>query len=388
MSTDTARPGELRADDHYTTALYRAAIGPVGGAYYLPLFTQWELEHKLPLRWNWAAAFSTLGWLIFRKMGLQAIAYVAAVISSVLLVFGIGPLLLDFNTPAVLGWALSLALISVAVPGLWANHWFHAACSKRMTAALKAHSDVAQACEALSQQASPRQRAWAIAGTHALVVLLAGLIAAQFAVWSEKVAPRTVAQDVPATLSTPQTASGRVSEVATVASAIPLVVAPAASASADTTAPLPQSPASVPSKVPTPTQAAAKLESSSAPMALAPAKVAPAPQAPQQSASVPVTTPKASPPPIQAPVAAVRPAATKQPGAFGVNVGLFAVAANAQAAKSKMEIAQLPVIQDTLEMQRGTRIRLRAGPFESKDKAVEAAERIRALGLEAVVYGP
>ncbi|OYU44341.1 MAG: hypothetical protein CFE44_13465 [Burkholderiales bacterium PBB4] len=363
MSTDTARPGELREDDHYTTALYRAAIGPVGGAYYLPLFTQWELEHTLPLRWNWAAAFSTLAWLIFRKMGLQAIAYLAAVIFSVLLVFGIGPLFVDFSPPALWGWAGSLLLVSVVVPGLWANHWYHAACSKRMTAALKTHSDVAQACEALSQQASPRRRAWSIAGAQALVIVSAGLIAAQFAVWNAQVAPRTRVQDIPtsATASSPQTASGRVSEAA---------------------------PAALPAALPAST-AAVPAPPSSAATGTPP--VLPA-SAPAKTASAPPAEPKAAPAAAlgHASSPAVRPAvpSPKPQGAFGVNVGLFAMPDNAQTAARKIEAAQLPVLQDTLDMPRGPRIRVRAGPFESREKANDAAARIRALGLDAVVYGP
>jgi cell division protein FtsN len=85
--------------------------------------------------------------------------------------------------------------------------------------------------------------------------------------------------------------------------------------------------------------------------------------------------------------AAVAPLRTRERG-FGVSVGLFAVEANAQRAAATLSGAGLPVISDPIESARGPMTRVRVGPFETRAQAESAAERVRALGLEARVYAP
>lgn len=66
-----------------------------------------------------------------------------------------------------------------------------------------------------------------------------------------------------------------------------------------------------------------------------------------------------------------------------LNVGLFAVESNAQAAHARLQAAGLPATMETLQTRNGPRTRVRAGPFASAAAAQAAARRIRALGLEA-----
>lgn len=127
----------------------------------------------------------------------------------------------------------------------------------------------------------------------------------------------------------------------------------------------------------------------------------------EPASAVPVPEPVPSVPPVRvAPVAVPVPAvaevlptapvslATETPAirprvrGFGVNVGMFAVEANAQRAKTLLTEAGLPVLDDPIESARGPLTRLRVGPFERREQAEAAASQVRALGLEARVYAP
>lgn len=351
MPLDAAQPGELREDDDFTTALYRAAIGPVNTRYYLPIFTNWENSSRWKPRWNSAAGLWTLGWLAFRKMGGAALAYTGALVGSVLLVFGIGRLFFDLSETGLIIMFLLWLLIAVLVPGLWGNVWFHSHCRKRMAVALAAHSEVAQSCAALARQSSQPRRAIAVGSVQLGLVVALGLSALQFSALMQHAGIKLAG----VTQATPQMASGKVKEMPVVAASAPVAAAvvpkPAAAASAvavATATPVPSAPAVVAVKA-------------AAPVASAPAKPAARPA-----------------PAVAAPVAVA--------GRYGVNVGLFAKEANAKSAQAKLEAAQLPTRVDTLKMQRGPRTRIRVGPFTTEAQAEEAAIKIRALGLEAKTY--
>ena len=53
---------------------------------------------------------------------------------------------------------------------------------------------------------------------------------------------------------------------------------------------------------------------------------------------------------------------------------------------ARIRQAGLPARSDTLQLERGPRTRVRAGPFASRAEADQAAARIRSLGLEAQVF--
>ena len=50
--------------------------------------------------------------------------------------------------------------------------------------------------------------------------------------------------------------------------------------------------------------------------------------------------------------------------------------------------AGLPALTQELESTKGTRTRVRVGPFETRAEADAAAEKIRALKLDAAVFKP
>ena len=91
-----------------------------------------------------------------------------------------------------------------------------------------------------------------------------------------------------------------------------------------------------------------------------------------------------------APVAPVAPSSSAAaPGAkFLINVGLFADVNNARNAYTKLQDAGLPALSQELQSAKGLRTRVRAGPFESQAEADSAAEKIRALRLDAAVVKP
>ncbi len=349
-----AQPGELREDDDFTTALYRAAIGPVNTSYYLAIFTAWENSSRWKPRWNTAAGLWTLGWLAFRKMGGAALAYVGALVGSMLLVFGIGRLFFDLSETGQITMFLLWLLTAVLIPGLWGNVWFHSHCRKRMAVALAAHTEVAQSCAALARQSSQPRRAIVVGSVQLGLLVALGLSALQFSALMQHAGIKLAG----VSQATPQMASGKVKEMPAVVASAPV----AATAVAATPKPAASAVAAAPA---TPVSAIP----STAPAASAPAVVATKPAA------------RAAPAPTPAVVAPVAVA-----GRYGVNVGLFAKESNAKSAQAKLEAAQLPTRVDILKMQRGPRTRIRVGPFTTEAQAEEAAVKIRALGLEAKTY--
>ncbi len=71
-----------------------------------------------------------------------------------------------------------------------------------------------------------------------------------------------------------------------------------------------------------------------------------------------------------------------------INVGLFADANNARNAYTRLMDAGLPALSQELATAKGRRTRVRVGPFESRAEADAAAEKVRALKLEAAVFKP
>lgn len=141
-------------------------------------------------------------------------------------------------------------------------------------------------------------------------------------------------------------------------------------------------------------------------------EVAPAPSAPAPHAAASVAVPRK--PPVA--VAATRPAASAgdggrarallegketaaapaavatkstdaahEAGRFVVQVGAFADAAAAREMRGKVDKLGLKSYTQVVETASGSRIRVRAGPFNSRDEADKALAKARAAGLTAVV---
>lgn len=71
---------------------------------------------------------------------------------------------------------------------------------------------------------------------------------------------------------------------------------------------------------------------------------------------------------------------------YYLNVGVFAVAANADKVLQKLQGAGLQPIVQQLTTRKGHVTRVRAGPFATKADAERTAKTVRALGLDAVVF--
>lgn len=84
--------------------------------------------------------------------------------------------------------------------------------------------------------------------------------------------------------------------------------------------------------------------------------------------------------------AAQKPAGGEMVKGFYLNIGLFAVASNGTNAFRTLEQAELPVFTDIVKSKRGPLTRVRVGPYLTKAQADAAAEKIKGMKLEAVVF--
>jgi len=416
--------------DKAITSLYRAALGPVNTERYMPVFARLDAVGRTLTSWHWSACFFTLGWMVFRRLWGAALVYVAAAEGVALLVFGVGRPLLQWPQAVEWGVVGAFAVVGSVIPGLYAHAILHADIRKRVTSALAASANIPQACDLLAAQAVSRKRLHGVIGGHALIVAAAllayvlfpqGLFdtpAAQPAAAVQQPASRAASWNQPEpTLATASRTAVTASAAASPVSAqAPLpeedARATAVAASAPLPAEAPSSSASAPSAAPAPTEptsqamatnaqspdntrstkpAAANNEKAKAPppasKATTPAKAsAPAPAA-SKTASATKSAEPARPKPTAAAKAPVEDLATvgSAPG-FYINVGLFADESNARKAQSRLLNEGLPAFRQTLDGAKGTRVRVRVGPYASRSQAEAAAATVKALGLEAVVF--
>ena len=431
LSLDTA---EVSA----TEALYKAAIGPVNTDRYLPLFTRFEAADRMMPSWNWAASLCTLGWMLFRRMGMAALVYLALA-AALLLAAGVLVALVFRGAPELQwGVVLATALLLFLVPGILGDAWLHAHTRKRMARALADSASWTEAADLLGRRAVGWPRAGWVALGHA--ALLGGAAGLWFTVAGvpdflaagtagvrqvEETVPRQAASapasaavvagtssvavvpgstasalvvaasapsQAPAPVVSASAATGAVSAPAVAAST---VVASAAGPVASTMAPSAMAAASVPT--PARASAPASLPASASASSPASASADAKPKASAAASRTPaqaraVEKPAASPGRDTAAASAPRPAprASVPPAAARplLNVGLFAVESNARAAHARLRAAGLPATVEELQTRNGPRFRVRAGPFASRPAAEAAARRIRALGLEAELVKP
>lgn len=311
-----------------TQALYRAALGPLQTAHHLRAFERFDADGAARPGWNWAAALLTLDWLAYRRLWRIAGLYL-------LLWGGALGLLLGWAwgrwPPGVtLGLLAAAGALAIAVPGLYADAWLHGQVRRAVVAAVSAAPSLADACDALRRRAPSLAR-------FGVLVLLNLLLAAGAAAWwwpgrGPVVEPESVAMQA----------------------------VPAAPAAAVAVAPVAESEPAAPVPVPVPDPAPAPV-------------------------SVPTPVAESAPEPTVAPRAEAPPPPPSRDGRHVVNVGLFADPANAERVAARLKSAGLPVMQDTLAMPSGPRVRVRVGPLSGRAQADQAAQRIRALGLEAQV---
>lgn len=390
-------------DEHSTTALYRAAVGEVNSAYYLPLFARFEAADRAGLSWNGSAALYTLNWLAFRQLWHAALVYAGVLVALALGIFGIGRLVFQFSDTTQ--WALvgGLVLLSVLLPGLGGNAVLHAATRKRMETALKATHTVAEACTLLGRKTPTRKTLIIQMVANVLVLALLGYAWLQFEGW-------TAAPSTPTTPSADarNVAVGRTIDVSVpAADPAPAASAPASVASAPPAAtpsprPVASAPvhaASAPAHAPAP--AASTSPAVAAALAAAPVAAAPAAKAASRAVATPPRGAASAPAkiillskPIAAESAAIRsapaavpaePPSTAPAQRYVVNVGLFAQENNARNALTQLTDADLPASTQSVKTGQGTRTRVRVGPFDTQAEADRAADKVRAMGLDAQV---
>ncbi|MFN9726466.1 SPOR domain-containing protein [Acidovorax sp.] len=424
--------------DNAMNALYRAALGPLNSAYYLPVFERFDATGRTTTTWNWAASLFTLGWMVFRQLWGPALVYVAAAEGLALLVFALCLVLLQWPQGIEWGVLATVALLAFAVPGLYGNALLHNDIRKRITRALAASRTVPEACELLAGQASTRRRLQLLVLGHVAIVAAAAVayllipqdtsnrpfamepeltvaqaasasaaasapVAAE-AVGAETKAPATplAAASTAAPNAAQDTASVAPAATATPASAVAPSAPPAAAVS-ETRAPDTEGPA--PLTPPDPPAAAAAPASAASPPRK-PASPLPRDTASQRKATAQATpsaataaSRAASKPPKNASAAsasasnstpatsddAVPPPAGSLPGYY-INVGLFAQEANARKAQARLLNEGLPAFRQELSTPAGRRIRVRVGPYPTRALANKAADTIKAMQLEAVVF--
>ena len=315
-----------------TEALFRAALGPSAARAYLPVFARFETRGRPGAVWHPSAALGNLAWLVYWRL------WGAVLALSGLTVAGAGALgWLWLRAEGVpmgvrVGLTATAVVLWVALPGLWGVAWLHSGLRQRTTAAVEEADTFKDALERLGRSES----LWRLRGLGASAVWALAVALLSGMVWQgwrppEVVDERVLALPVPAPAPPPATA--------------PVAVQAPANAQPPLAQPEPDlepeiaSPVAVPAAVPVP----------------------PAPEAPGIRSRV---------------------------RGFGVNVGLFAVAANAERAKARLAEAGLPVLDDSVESARGPLTRVRVGPFERREQAEAAAQTVRTLGLEARVYAP
>jgi cell division protein FtsN len=362
-------PPAVTPPESATTALYRAALGPVHTAHYLAVFERFDEAGRSSPVWNGAAGLLTLNWMVFRQLWRAALVYLACAGGLALLAQVLGQHFLQWPSGVKWGVLGTLLLLSVVIPGAYGNAILHADIRRRMTRAVGAARTVREACASLEKQASSKRRLWGLVLINVLLAL--GAVAVGLGLKPTMLATLAEAADTP-TLAVPAPAEPVMSTTEPAPAAQPVAVSLQPSAEP---APAPE-PAPVivsPPVLPAPEPAVV-----SAP---------PVPPPPQSAEPPPLVSPILAPAPV-ARIPAPKPRADDAPQAHGINVGLFADPANAEKAHARLVEAGMPAILQTVDSPKGARTRVRVGPFAGRAQADEAAARIRAMGLDAVVFAP
>lgn len=231
MPAETTAPN---VEGDVTSALYRAAIGPIKTDHYLRLFTRFEAADRPGIHWNWAASLCTLNWMAFRQLWGAALAYVGALVGLALLIFGIGRLVFQLSGMAEFALLLVFSVLAFVVPGLFGDAAFYIHSRKKMTQALQANDQVEDACADLQRRASTRRRMMGLALVN---LVLLGALAGLYSVFTEvsTLANSALHRDTPGNL-----AIGRATEALPTPNTTPTPLAAPASAPTTPTSAAPE----------------------------------------------------------------------------------------------------------------------------------------------------
>lgn len=156
---------------------------------------------------------------------------------------------------------------------------------------------------------------------------------------------------------------------------------------------IPRKEGAAPLVMPPARQAPAAAAVASEPASSVPVVAAAKPEATKEIAAPPKVSPKPVPvakaaEPVaeaKAPAKAeVKPAA-EAPGRFVVQIGAFADANGVREVRAKVEKLGLRTYTQSIDTDSGKRIRVRLGPFVSREEADQAADKVKAAGLPAAV---
>jgi len=217
----------------------------------------------------------------------------------------------------------------------------------------------------------------------AAVLLMAGVIGFPLVFETQ---PRPVPVDIPIEIPRKDGAPALSMPPARPAAArasSPVATAPQEEAPAAPVAAAPREPA-VPASAPaakTPAAEPAKQATAQARPAAAATEPAPAPAPDAARAKALLEGKEAAKPGTTA----AKPEAAREGGRFVVQVGAFADAAGAREMRGRVEKLGLKSYMQVVETSTGSRTRVRAGPFESRDDAEKALAKAKAAGLNAVV---
>jgi len=425
-------------------SLYLAAIGPLASKYYWPVFDRFETLGRPRSSWNWAPALLTLNWLLFRQLWWHAAIYLATLLSVPLGVLVVARLLLALPAPVEAGLWLTLLALLVVLPGLWGNALYFKHCQQRIGQALAASATLEQACDWLRLRAPQRRHLWLLGAGNAALAMLVGLISLN---WPDSPTPDFASDALPhvqgkaatplaASAPVPAPAPASAPASASTVGSMPGTGGTSVLAAAPTSSTASAAPAGVSAAA---TAASERLAASASPRASATAASSPGAAASALEAGQPTPsglslvpgvtlqratgqtravtrserdaadaraaaastaisaarTAPASPPASRASVSTAAGVGTPKPGASKplakpaapvyVNVGLFADPDNARRAYATLVKAGLPAERERLKSASAERTRVRAGPFADRAQARAAAERIRALQLDAVL---
>lgn len=326
-----------------SSVLYRAALGPLNVEHYLRVFERFDTTGQRQPVWHGPAALCTLGWLVLRRLWGPALVYTLLLAGLLGLVLLVWPWLAAWPAGVRYGVLGVLLLLWCLWPGWVAHALLHRQVQRRILQAVGAAGTLAEAQTRLRRGGvGPGRLRLVVSGSG---LLLSGLLfLGAWQPWQSAVPPPAVVAKVvpPATVQVPVEAR---------------VVVPAP-------VPVAAPPDPVPPSRPAP-QADRPPVTAASPVPVAPV----------------VTVTAADPRPSVKPVAS--PASAT---GFGVNVGLFAVADNAQRAHQRLLQAQLPATVEVLPGPQGERFRVRVGPYGDAAAVDAAAVQVRLLGLDAVVF--
>nr|MCU0927414.1 SPOR domain-containing protein [Hydrogenophaga sp.] len=325
-------PGETR-----TTRLYRAALGPVNTAHYLQVFERFDAAGRRRLLWHPAAGLFTLGWLVFRRLWTEALAYGLLLVVVVGLCLWAWPVLQTWPAGVRGGVLGAVLLLGVALPGLWGHSLLHRQVQRRLLRAVAAAGSMDEARRTLARQAPARQHLWAVTAVHGAVIVALGWLLVQHdgprggAVVAKPTteAPASAAPPAPLTAAAPTLAPSEPPPLPQTAQLAP-PVAPSVAEQV------------LAERLPDPVPTAAPVE--------------PAPAAMAQAADLAQDAPPAPP-------------ATPIAVAYDINVGLFADEGNALRAQQRLQQAGLPVRVQRIGTSQGPRTRVRVGPFAQREAA-------------------